>query len=428
MATKLSTIMNEMNAAVQVVVSRLTEIMALKSTWTAAAASVSTENDIDWMNVSVTGEHNVRLNNEVMKWQFSLNRKWSITECVFLMKQTWMGMKLSTLLSCITSILLSLTYSQIKCDFLWCDSLWQWMFVIVSVYHTGLLPSPPLHYLTWMAAISKSNLEASKHQKPSKNITDATAVFLLYFSWFSRWSRYSNQKPSGLKFTISASQFPIVEWHYVTKSCKTAIFSCGKAMDCYLNLKLCYLDFVIEVLPMWCSLLHLQCIAPVFWALTWCPTGCLMASDRQPLPPVAALFLQTAWERGSWAFGPKGREHKHTAASTLRQDERGNHREQVNNEHTHWLHANTHTHTHTHTGSLLHAFRLSLLKAQRCTCAQHGQEYVDSQRFYLYVIPKPCSLTYGSNSLHSSDFSLSTRCWTCCRDLIPFSHKSISEV
>ncbi len=44
-----------------------------------------------------------------------------------------------------------------------------------------------------------------------------------------------------------------------------------------------------------------------------------------------------------------------------------------------------------------------------------------------YVIVE-CSLICCYNSLHSSGFSLSGRCWTCCRDLLLFSHNTISEV
>ncbi len=60
----------------------------------------------------------------------------------------------------------------------------------------------------------------------------------------------------------------------------------------------------------------------------------------------------------------------------------------------------------------------------------YGQKYADTWTLQLYVMveflfPKPFVLM--SCSLHSG-FSLSSRCWTCYRDLLPFCHKSIGDV
>lgn len=53
-----------------------------------------------------------------------------------------------------------------------------------------------------------------------------------------------------------------------------------------------------------------------------------------------------------------------------------------------------------------------------CPDVQHtlnGQRYVDTWEL--------CPLTCSSNSLCPSDFRLSSRCWTCSRDFLPFRHK-----
>lgn len=73
--------------------------------------------------------------------------------------------------------------------------------------------------------------------------------------------------------------------------------------DCCLYKSVRFRFYVSGTPLMWPFQLHLHCILPVFWALTWHPTGRLMASGSQPLPPVAALCLHTAWVGGSRAFG-----------------------------------------------------------------------------------------------------------------------------
>lgn len=63
----------------------------------------------------------------------------------------------------------------------------------------------------------------------------------------------------------------------------------------------------------------------------------------------------------------------------------------------------------------------------------HGQKYADTDICPPYVFAERVILTSQAlicsyNSLQSLGERISTRCWAACRDLLPFSHKSISEV
>lgn len=137
-------------------------------------------------------------------------------------------------------------------------------------------------------------------------------------------------------FTSVVMAFTKSTVEYFSSSLSTSLSA--KVMVYYLNLK-------TEVLPQWCPLLYLQCVASLSWTLTRHPASCLMASDRRLLPSCGYTFAPNSLStRQPSASGPKGREHKHPAASTLRQDE------QVNNQgtHTHEDTLTTHLNTHTH--------------------------------------------------------------------------------
>lgn len=58
------------------------------------------------------------------------------------------------------------------------------------------------------------------------------------------------------------------------------------------------------------------------------------------------------------------------------------------------------------------------------TCWGRKGNYMDSWTMNMIVTPWALPCCY--NSLHSSGFRLSTRCWTCCRDSLPFRHKRAS--
>ncbi len=72
-----------------------------------------------------------------------------------------------------------------------------------------------------------------------------------------------------------------------------------------------------------------------------------------------------------------------------------------------------------------------------CISTLNGQKYLDTWILDLYIIVEHITLTPWALMccymwcLNSSCFSLYTRHYTtlsCCRDFLPFSHKSISEV
>ena len=152
-------------------------------------------------------------------------------------------------------------------------------------------------------------------------------------------------------FSLSA---PVCGQTLCYKKKLAAIFAHEEEVDYYLDLKLVCVDFVIEVLPMWCSRLHLQCFAPVFWALTWRPAGCLMASDRQPLPPRGCTFppnsLRTS-QPSARSKRPTAQTHcsNHTEAGRARKPHKQHpHTHTHTHTHTHWLHARTHTQAHSY--------------------------------------------------------------------------------
>ena len=169
-----------------------------------------------------------------------------------------------------------------------------------------------------------------------------------------------------LSFWSIFSDSPGIQTNFVTKSskktplsfflCKSAglfIWIQNSAAVWSLSLKSCRSDV---------PLLHLQCIAPLFWAVTWPPARCLMASDRRPRPSCGYTSpLNSPKTRQPSAWSKRQRAQTHCSIHT----EAGRACKQRAHTHTH---PNTHTHTHTHwlhaklahSSSLPHAFRLSL--------------------------------------------------------------------
>ncbi len=117
------------------------------------------------------------------------------------------------------------------------------------------------------------------------------------------------------------------------------------------------------------------------WQAANPPPPCLHFFSQQPVKEASERLVQMAESTNTLQHPYWGR--------TTRKPQRA---------HTHRLHAGTHTHTqtHTHKSSLLHAFSLSLLKAQIFTCTQHSPNYVDGGTFHLYKLITCCSSSLQS--------------------------------